>query len=489
MPESIRNLVERAGGERRLLLIAVGVAAVVGLWALGRWAAEPAWVPLFPGMPLESVAQVTPKLDEASIQYQLAAGGGQVQVRENDLARARVLLARDGFPAKGRPGFELFDQPSWGMTDFTQRINYRRALEGELERTISQMRGIASAQVHLALQEATPFKSEQRPEQASVVVKLNSGDRPAADVVEGIASLVASSVDGLTTDGVTVLDDAGHLLSQSGMPGSADGMTKRELALRRDVEGYLEQKTEELVAQVVGEGNVRVRIAANLSFDKVERTTQTVDPDQQVATQEQKTEITPGPNTPGAASTASTATYDVSRKVETVTGGVGKIERLTVAVLLNEQPKRPGATTATRLTPDDVSRVEALVRNAAGVDSARGDAISVVAIPFEPVVAAAPKPAEKPGILTRVQDWQKPGFMVLALLLAFVVALQVVRSLRPVVVQVPSSTGVAQLGPGDSAHVLHDQIAAVQNVAPRRQIASADQPEVAARVLRAWMKD
>src|SRR5512146_497559 len=111
MPESIRNLVERAGGERRLLLIAVGVAAVVGLWALGRWAAEPAWVPLFPGMPLESVAQVTPKLDEASIQYQLAAGGGQVQVRENDLARARVLLARDGFPAKGRPGFALCDQP------------------------------------------------------------------------------------------------------------------------------------------------------------------------------------------------------------------------------------------------------------------------------------------------------------------------------------------------------------------------------------------
>ena len=239
MPEAILNVVERLGGERRLLLLLVGLASVAALWGFARWATAPAWVPLFPGMPLESVAEVTPKLDEAAITYRLENGGGQIQVQEDELARARVLLARDGFPSKGRPGFELFDQPSWGMTDFTQRINYRRALEGELERTISQMRGIASAQVHLALQESTPFKADQRPEQASVVVKLHSGEAPAADVVEGIASLVASSVDGLNAEGVTVLDDAGHLLSQALDPSAPAGMTRRELALQREVEGYL----------------------------------------------------------------------------------------------------------------------------------------------------------------------------------------------------------------------------------------------------------
>ena len=490
MPEAIRNVVERLGGERRLLLLLVGLASVAALWGFARWATAPAWVPLFPGMPLESVAEVTPKLDEAAVGYRLENGGGQIQVREDDLARARVLLARDGYPAKGRPGFELFDQPSWGMTDFTQRINYRRALEGELERTISQMRGIAKAQVHLALQEATPFKDDRHPEQASVVVSLNSGDRPSPEVVEGIASLVASSVDGLSAEGVTVLDDAGHLLSQAVDPSAPAGLSRRELSLQREIEGYLEQKTEGMVAEVVGAGNVRVRVAATISLDKVDRTTQTVNPDEQVATQEQKTEVTPGPSTPGAASTATSATYETSRKVETVTGGVGRIQRLTVAVLLNATPARavPGAPAPAPLTADVIGRVDALVRNAVGADSTRGDAVSVVAIPFEPV--AAPPPPEKPGVLVLVHDWQRPGLTGLGLLLAFVLAFQVIRSLRPVPGRVPALAGAPQLTAGAAAVGLQEQLAAAEPLTPRRQIGvGADQPEVAARVLRAWMKD
>src|SRR5690606_27364013 len=155
---------------------------------------------------IESVAEVTAKLDEQSIAYELTKGGSEILIAETDLARARVLLAREGLPSKGRPGFELFDQPSWGMTDFTQRINYRRALEGELERTITQMRGVEAAQVHLAISQSTAFRRAENPEAASVVLKLRSGARPAADLVEGIASLIASSVDGLDSDKVTVLD-------------------------------------------------------------------------------------------------------------------------------------------------------------------------------------------------------------------------------------------------------------------------------------------
>lgn len=487
MPEKLRALVERFGGERRLLVVGVGVAAILAVLGFARWASAPEWVPLFPGMPLDRVAEVTPKLDDAGIAYRLEKGGAEIRVRDSDLAKARVLLAKDGYPSKARPGFELFDQPSWGMTDFTQRVNYRRALEGELERTISQMRGIEAAQVHLALQEATPFRDERRPEQASVVVRTRGGARPSADVVDGIASLVASSVDGLEADNVAVLDDAGHLLS-GGAPGSSDGLTKRQLALRREVESYLEQKTEELVGQVVGPENVRVRVAAMLNFDRVESTVQSVDPDAQVATREEKTEITPGPNTPGAASTATSATYDVTRRTETTTGGIGTIKRLTVAVLLNDRPaaKRGGAPQPR--SADELARVEALVRNAVGIDTTRGDAISVVSIPF--TVAPAPAPtANRPDLLTRLEEFQRPALMALGILLAFVIALKVLGALRPP--REAPAEAVAELPAAEDAPEPGPQPAHPALTAPSlRQIAfAAEQPAMAARVIRAWMKD
>jgi flagellar M-ring protein FliF len=490
MPETLRAVVERLGGERRMLVVVVGVAAVLTVLGFARWASAPSWVPLFPGMALDRVAEVTPKLEEAGIAYQLEKGGSEIQVHDADLAKARVLLAKDGYPSKGRPGFELFDQPSWGMTDFTQRVNYRRALEGELERTISQMRGIQGAQVHLALQEATPFRDERRPEQASVVVKTRGGARPDADVVEGIASLVGSSVDGLEPDNVAVLDDAGHLLS-GGQPGSSEGLTKRQLALRREVESYLEQRTEELVGEVVGAGNVRVRVAATLNFDRVESTIQSVDPDAQVAMREEKTEITPGPNTPGAASTATSATYDVTRKTETTSGGIGSIKRLTVAVLLNDKPAGKTGGAARPRTADELSRVDALVRNAVGIDTARGDAISVVSIPFTVAPAAAPAAAEKPDLLTRVKDFQRPALMLLGILLAFVIAWKALGALRPAPVLAPVAETVGVEPAGDAPVAVEAAVPAVALPSPsRRQIAfAAQQPDTAARVIRAWMKD
>src|SRR5918912_2929763 len=166
MTESLQPLLEKVGGARRAMIIAVGVGSVALIFGLSRWATAPEWVPAYTGVPLEMVGKMTDKLDQAGIKYRLERGGADVMVATGDLARARVVLAREGLPAAGRPGLELFDQPSWGMTDFTQRVNYRRALEGELERTISKMRGIESAQVHLVLHETDGFAAAERPTEA-----------------------------------------------------------------------------------------------------------------------------------------------------------------------------------------------------------------------------------------------------------------------------------------------------------------------------------
>src|SRR5471030_3227520 len=162
MPESLSALIERIGGPRRAMIIIIGLAAVGLIFGVAQWAGAPTWVPAFTGVPLESVGAMTDKLDQAGVKYHLERGGADIMVATPDLAKARVALAKGGVPNAGRPGLELFDQPSWGMTDFTQRINYRRALEGELERTIGKMSGIESAQVHLVMHENDSFGSNDQ---------------------------------------------------------------------------------------------------------------------------------------------------------------------------------------------------------------------------------------------------------------------------------------------------------------------------------------
>ena len=280
MPEGMRDLIERLGGWRRILTLAVGVGAIALIVGVSRWATAPTYVPMFTSISLEESAKITDGLTQAGILYRLERGGADVLVAATDLARARVAVAKDGgLPNAGRPGMELFDQPAYAMTDFTQRINYRRALEGELERTIGKMRGVETAQVHLAIQETSTFRSAANPPTASVVLKLRSGADPPADVVRGIAQLVASSVDRLQSEDVTVVDDAGRLLSQPADRTSVAGLTSRQLEVQQEMENHFRQKAEEIVGQVVGRDNARVQVAASMNFDRVERTTQTMDPD------------------------------------------------------------------------------------------------------------------------------------------------------------------------------------------------------------------
>ena len=213
------------------------------------------------------------------MKYQLERGGADIMVNASDLAKARVALAKGGLPNSGRPGLELFDQPSWGMTDFTQRINYRRALEGELERTINQMSGIEKAQVHLVLHETDTFGAEDKPTEASVVLKLRGETDP--ETVKGIAHLVAASVEGLTSEHVTIVNDAGRLLNEGIEQNTIAGLTSRQLQMQREMEDYLRTKAERIVAQMVGGMNLRVQVSAPMSFDQVERVSATVDPDKQ----------------------------------------------------------------------------------------------------------------------------------------------------------------------------------------------------------------
>ena len=269
------SLLGRIGNGRQAAIIAVGVLVTAAVFGVSRWATRPNMVPLYADMPVGQVKKVTDKLTELSIAHELDATGTTILVSSSDIVKARVDMAAEAMPTDGRPGLELFDKPSWGMTDFTQKINFRRALEGELERTIGKMKNIEAVQVHLALEDDKLFKKDERPSKASVTLTMAGGETARPEVVQGIASLVASSVGGLDPEHVTIVDSRGRALTMQD-EGSVAGLSSRQLAVQREVETYLEQKADQLLSSLVGNGNARVQVSASINFDKVERTVQAV---------------------------------------------------------------------------------------------------------------------------------------------------------------------------------------------------------------------
>jgi len=484
-----------------MAMIGVGMIALLAILGVSRWATKPEMVAAFSGVPLESVGKMTEALDAAGVAYQLERGGTDVLVAATDLARARVVLASSGMPAQGRPGMELFDQPSWGMTDFAQKINYRRALEGELERTISTMKGIERAQVHLAIKETQAFRrASDTPAEASVVVKLRNGQRPEADVVRGISQLVASSIDNLEAQRVAVLDDGGRLLSRMLDANDPTSMSSAQLEQQRAVEDHLSEKAAVIVSQIVGNGNATVSVAADLSFDQVERMSQVVDPEKQAMSTEQKAEITPGTDG-GAGSTNVASSFENSRTVETIKAATGVVKRLTVSVLVNDRRDAKGVSTTRPQA--ELEQIEALVRNAVGYDSTRGDMVKVVSTAFEGLTAI---PAETTGekVLRTVQQVQRPALGAVGLALAVLIALMLMKTLKA---QSADARAVAlgaqrqsqlnaaaqgQLGQGADERAEPETYGALTmpvNPLKERVVATAEAyPDVSAKILRNWMR-
>lgn len=527
MADLFLPLFNRLGGPRRIATLAVGLAAVLLIVGVSRWVTRPVMVPLVSGAPLDQVDAITRRLTQEGIVNSLGRGGADVLVAEVDLPRARVALAKDGIPSAGRPGMEIFDKPAYAMTEFTQRINYRRALEGELERTIGQMRGITSAKVHLAIHETSTFRRADSPDEANVVLRLQGSEVPSREVVQGIAQMVASSVDGLDAEHVTVNDDAGRLLSRP-IDDSGTGLSSRQLEIQHEIEEGLRRKAADMVTQIVGAGNGKVEVTAAVNFDRLERQTQSVDPDKQVTATEQKAEVVPGAQG-GAGSTNQAIQYENSRSTESYAQAIGSVRRLAVSVLINE--RQVGTGDSVRFEPrtvQELARIDTLVRTAVGYDSTRGDRLTVVSVPFARVAAIVAEAPQAPTVVQRVQQNQRLILNVAALALAFVIGFMALKAMRAL----PAPAALASAGvsggrgnlltagatmpnvfPGSAERfdlaalpsgapalpvesgrsgTMTPELAALQaNQETKHRVTSTveQQPEVAAKLFRAWMKE
>lgn len=369
---------------------------------------------LYRGLPEDDASKVVEALRAEKIGYRLEDGGAAVYVPSAQVYEARIRLAGKGLPSGGGVGFEVFDRTGFGVTDFVQRVNYRRALQGELARSIEQLESIERARVQVALTERSGFVTRDGPGgSASVVVRLRPNAELTSSQVRGIAYLVASSVEGLKADAVSIVDHTGRLLTGpdvgSGEGGDSGASLEREARLEQD----LARRIESFLERTVGRGRVVARVRAEMDWTQTERTEERFDPDGAVARSEQRsTETsteggsavggTPGvtSNTPdanatgasgggaghsGAAQTSETINYEVTKTVSRQVLPQGGIKRLSVAVLVDGKPATAapgGASGFTPWTPEELKQFEDLTKQAVGFSSERGDRFSIVSAPF-----------------------------------------------------------------------------------------------------------
>jgi flagellar M-ring protein FliF len=504
--------------QRFIILLALA-GSVAGLVAVTLWTQQPDMQVLFANLATDDAASIVDKLKDAKVPYDTVNGGTTILVPSAQVHDLRLDMAGQGLPHGGGVGFEIFDRSTLGMSDFVQKLNYRRALQGELARTITQMPEVERARVHLALPERRLFATEQDRARASVVVSLRSNHMLSKAQIQGVVHLVSSSVEGLQTRDVTVVDGHGNLLSSTSTDESA-GLSGTQMEYQRNLEKDIETRIQSMLERIVGVNKAVVRVSSVLDFRKIETTEERYDPNGQVVRSEQRGQEkssgvngtsggVPGveSNVPGGTETEGnltstsnnntkneTVNYEISRTVSRIVEPTGTIKKLSVAVLVDgayeggkageaaaDQPKKYIARSEA-----DLARIEDIVKKAMGYSADRQDEVQVVNIQFglgpeEPVGATVEAQSDSIKVWLPYLRYAVGGLLFF-LILFFVV--------RPLMVMLAESSPSTRSGETPALPASLGQVeAAMAGKQPAQIIDMAkNNPANTAVVVKQWLK-
>jgi flagellar M-ring protein FliF len=457
MASSVQQLKEMwgrmpASGRVTVVAAVIGTAALIG--ALVYFGSQPNYGVLFGDLKPTDAQNIVERLKTEGVPYTLTNGGTTVSVPQERVAELRVKMAGEGAISGGHVGFDLFDKTSFGATDFAQQVNYRRAIEGELAKTLEGMDEVESARVHITPKKESVFTEKEDSAKASVVVKVRQNKELSAERSNAIVSLVASSIEGLEPSGVSVMDTSGRLLVAAGENrprGLGDtGAVQSQLETKRKFEGESAARLIALIEPIVGPNRVRAEVAADIDFSQIEQSEEKFDPKSQVIRSQQvaqeirnnpaqqvnapvgarsnnpATMPTPvPPATALAAATAdqrntSTVNYEIDKTIKKTIGGGGRVNKMNVSVAVDHKTVE-GVEVAR--TAEEIKQIQDLVAAAVGIDANRGDTVVVQTMAF-----SKPKiePAGPQGFLESnrqlIPTFLKYGALVLVavLLLIFV---------------------------------------------------------------------
>ena len=536
-PAELQNKITAAATTKMILAIAGVAAAIAVTIVVVLWSNQPVYHLLYSNVSAEDAATMTEKLKEQKVPYEIR-DGGSIMVPQDRVHELRLMLAGQGLPTGGGVGFEIFDRTQLGMTDFVQKLNYRRAMQGELARTISELTEVEHARVHLVVPEKALFSDKKEQAGASVVLKLRGGRSLSQNQVQGIVHLVASSVEGLNPQNVTIVDTSGNVLSRPSEDPYGTHLTNYQTEYQRNLEKSFEERVQSILERAVGPGKVVVRVSGVLDFKQVERTEEKYDPDATAVRSEQRMEEkssgssttasgVPGvlSNLPGAKNenpqaaggkggnssqsnkTQETINYEINKTVNHILEPVGTLKQLSAAVLIDgsyEAVKGADGKETMKYIPrtdEELRKYEEIVKKSIGYNAERGDQVEVVSIPFESNISANNEEetvAAKSSQLAALLPFIKYAVAVVALLLVF---LFIVKPLMKTILSPQAGlrdlsgftalgAPLSRLGELEAASAYPQLQVSADGKAKEEAIKIArDNPQQTAKLLKAWINE
>lgn len=460
----LSQLLQSLGTVRVMILGGVAVGLIALIMLMATRISSPDFALLYGGLEPSDSAAIVSKLEAENIPFQIAGNGRDVLIPNDQVALVRLKMAEAGLPNGGSVGYEIFDSSdTFGTTSFVQNVNYVRALEGELARTIRALNNVSAARVHLVLPKREVFSRDKRQASASIVLKLNGRGRLTDDQIAAIQHMTATAVPALSPSHISIVDENGNLLARGdGKESPGSGYSSQSDFKRIAYESHLKEQIEQLLEKSLGPGNIRAEVSAVMDFDQRTIHSETYDPDSQVVRSSQLVEESNssnegisndpavsvannlpeagadnggGTNSKNAASrTEETVNYEISKTITTEVRESGPVRRLTVAVLVNGRSEvaADGTRTYEPLSEEALTQVSRLVKSAIGYNEERGDVVEVVNMPFAQVIE---KFAEEEVVtedifmgLTKA-DLFKMGEMGVLVIVAILALLLVVRPL------------------------------------------------------------